>query len=355
MNGDEVRRLRFTRNGGYDGAAVDELLARVAAELDAGRPVAPLIDGAVFARQPIRLFRVGGPGGYDVTAVDWVLSQLRRQDDPVARDDPWRDLPVWGHYWLVRPDASAAELAEQAGRGAPVSGAAHLQAANDTAQEYTDGWRDFGLVPGTRLSLVKTGAARSELRTADQYALVSVRTAPARTFARDGRIYRQSRVKAAQWPAVAAEIGNEPPGSPAHLPRTEPAPQTGMKAAGRNDPVGKPPWLLASLTDRAGPPILYDGNRHGNRRAGGYVNFAGPRWLRFPVRGGHRSNAIMIAVDQAGQQVARYRIARKGALSAWRAIDITVHPGQQLTDELLLTLALTAPWISSFFVSEGGG
>jgi len=55
----------------------------------------------------------------------------------------------------------------------------------------------------------------------------------------------------------------------------------------------------------------------------------------------------MTGVDQAGQQVAKYRIARKGA--PWRAIDITVHPDQQLTDELVLTLALTAPWISSFF------
>ena len=85
------------------------------------------------------------------------------------------------------------------------------------------------------------------------------------------------------------------------------------------------------------------------------MQFAGPRWLRFPVRGTHRSNAIMTAVDQAGRQVARYRIADKGALTGWSAIDITVHPGQQLTDELLLTLALTAPWISSFFASEGGG
>jgi hypothetical protein len=40
--------------------------------------------------------------------------------------------------------------------------------------------------------------------------------------------------------------------------------------------------------------------------------------------------------------VARYRIAH------WRAIEITVHPDQQrLTDELILTLALTARWVAS--------
>jgi len=30
-------------------------------------------------------------------------------------------------------------------------------------------------------------------------------------------------------------------------------------------------------------------------------------------------------------------------------IDITVHPDQRLTDELILTLALTARWVSSYF------
>jgi hypothetical protein len=53
--------------------------------------------------------------------------------------------------------------------------------------------------------------------------------------------------------------------------------------------------------------------------------------------------------DQEGRQVARYMIAGR------RAIDITVHPDQRLTDELILTLALTARWVSSYFDSSGGG
>ena len=32
-----------------------------------------------------------------------------------------------------------------------------------------------------------------------------------------------------------------------------------------------------------------------------------------------------------------------------------IRPDQQLTDELILTLALTARWVSSFFDSSGGG
>jgi len=104
-----------------------------------------------------------------------------------------------------------------------------------------------------------------------------------------------------------------------------------------------------SLAGRTGLPILYTGGRHIDRLDHGYVQFPGRRWLRFPVRGTQRSNAIMTAVDQAGRQVARYRIADR------RTIEITVHPDQQLTDELVLTLAVTARWVSSFFDSSGGG
>jgi hypothetical protein len=277
--------------------------------------------------------------------VDWVLSQLRRQDDPAARDDPWRDLPVWG-YRLARPAAGATEL--------PAPRVSLIQAVTAAAQECADAWRDFGLVPGTPLSLVKTGTARGELRTAEQYALVSVRLAPAKTFARDGLSYRLRTVKAAQWPAVAAEIGDKPPGSPAHL-----APPNRPGEPGQGQPAtfrwASLPHQLKSLADQTGRPALYTSGTHIGRKAGGSVQFPGLRWLRFPVRGTHRSNAIMTAADQAGRQVARYRIAGKGVLTGWRAIDITVHPDQRLSDELILTLALTAPWISSFFASEGGG
>jgi hypothetical protein len=70
----------------------------------------------------------------------------------------------------------------------------------------------------------------------------------------------------------------------------------------------------------------------------------------------------MTALDQAGRKVARYRITSRSpsknsrrAFKKWREIEITFHPDQQLTDELLLTLALTAPWISESFDSSGGG
>ena len=347
MDGNEVRRLVFPQAGGYDTAAVDELLDRIAAELDAGRPVAHLIEGATFPRQPMQPWR-GFRGGYDCASVDWVLSQLRHQEDPEADADPWRNLPAW-RYSMASPDASAGELASPAMRGAAMPRVGRIQAAKDYAQECAEARRDFGAQPGTQLGLVKTSVGRRELRTVDQDTLASVRTIPARTFVRDGRIYRLSRVRAAQWPAVAAEIGDERIGSPAHLPRTEPAARTGAEPARRNGPAARKAFSLKSLADRAGPPVLYTGGTHIDSTAHGYVQFPGRRWLRFPVRGTRRSNAVMTAVDQEGRQVARYMIADR------RAIDITVHPDQRLTDELILTLALSARWVSSYFDSSGAG
>jgi hypothetical protein len=111
---------------------------------------------------------------------------------------------------------------------------------------------------------------------------------------------------------------------------------------------------LRSLADRTGLAVLYTAGRHFDRVARGYVEFPGQRWLRFPVRGTARSNAIMTAVDQTGSQVARYRLAAGGVFTR-RAIEITVHPDQALTDELILTLSLSARWISTFFERESGG
>jgi hypothetical protein len=61
----------------------------------------------------------------------------------------------------------------------------------------------------------------------------------------------------------------------------------------------------------------------------------------------------MTAVDQAGNKVARYRLARDEATSR-KGIQISVHPRQQLT-ELTIALALSAPRLGSYFRSEGGG
>jgi len=66
----------------------------------------------------------------------------------------------------------------------------------------------------------------------------------------------------------------------------------------------------------------------------------------------------MTAVDQDGNKVARYLLTGKlRAFSARtaRTVEITIHPGHPLTDELVLAIAISAPWLSSYFSHPGGG
>jgi hypothetical protein len=104
VNGDEVWAARFLSarsTAGYDVPGVDELLARVAAELDAGRPAGPLIEAAALRK---RIWK----SGYDIDAVDWFLGRFLARDrlEPGGVDaDPWHDLAV---AQSTRSSASAA-------------------------------------------------------------------------------------------------------------------------------------------------------------------------------------------------------------------------------------------------------
>lgn len=145
-----------------------------------------------------------------------------------------------------------------------------------------------------------------------------------------GRTFTLKKVRQSSWPGIAETISRDSPNVPAH---------TLKRQTGKKDP------LLRQLLDETGTPILYT--------AAGSIKFPGHRWLRFPLRGTTQANAIMTAVDQAGNKVARYRLVRNK--NSWRRVEIIVHPGQQLTDELALALALSAPLLRSHFHSGGGG
>ena len=106
------------------------------------------------------------------------------------------------------------------------------------------------------------------------------------------------------------------------------------------------------LLDETGTPVLCGSGQNYSYSAGACITFPDQRWLKFPVRGTETENAIMTAVDQAGNKVARYRsLAIGGVLGS----EITVHPRQQLTNELVLALVMSAPWLHSYFTSSGGG
>ncbi len=116
---------------------------------------------------------------------------------------------------------------------------------------------------------------------------------------------------------------------------------------------------VLGLADETGIPVLYTWGRNFNWRAGACILFPDQPWLRFLVRGSLLSNAIMTAVDQAGNRVARYRVTDKsgGQKKFWSlgSVEIIVHPGRKLTNELALALALSADWLRPYFDRPQGG
>lgn len=328
MNGDRVRDVRFRRIGVYDACEVDELLRRIAVELDAGRPAGPLIADATFRQ--IRTSPRRQPWTYDHEAVDWFLEQLQRQEDhpePARIEaDPWRDLPVGNYFTRKDPGGLTGHTAR------PSVLERQKQARQDQVylhQECRDAWGGFGQQPGTRLRWVPAGILRRELRTAEQQTIASLHTRLPATVSTGGSTFAWKRVTRSPWPDIASSQKPSRVVPPDHK-------------------------LTRELLDETGTPVLYISGRNHSYTAWARITFADQRWLQFPVRGVGRGNAIMTAVDHAGNKIARYRVT--GSLKA-STVEIVVHPGLQLTDELVLALAISAPWLSSYFKpqNQGGG
>jgi DivIVA domain-containing protein len=375
VNGDEVRDVRFP-GGIYGASQVDDLLGRIAVELDAGRPAEPLIAGATFRpalltpqRTGIKL-RWAGPRGYDSEAVDWFLDQLRRQEDQSdlagIDADPWRDLPVGNYFTRSGPS----DLAEPTATPSQQERGKRAREGNDLAQECADAWHDFGQQPGARLRWVRAGVVRHELRTAEQQTVASLRDV--RLTARDlrdlrhttlssgGRTFTWKQVTRSAWPGVAEIVRRSHEDNPrGYLADTDTPPSQERQAnASSQEPSRAERARLDPLTellDQTGTPILYTSGDNYQHYAEARITFTDQRLLCFPVRGTTPANAIMTAVDQAGNKVARYRAT--GKLGLRNRMEITVHPRQLLTDELALALVIAAPWLWSYFLfpSQGGG
>jgi hypothetical protein len=355
VNGDVVRDTWFLRSSwwrnitssatprsltGYATREVDDLLGRVAAELDAGRPAGPLIENATFRRMHNRLLAVG----YDIDAVDWFFDQLLRRPDHTElagiSADPWRDLAV-----AQLTGSKVRDAAEQ-----PRNPRAYF------AEECANAWRDFGQAPGMHLRWGRAGRRRLrgacyELRTLQQQTIAS-RDGQRLTVLAGGRsfTYKKTDVPARgtadSWPPGIAELA-------ARSWRD----YTGHYAA--ETMSSKAQWREArtarELVDETGIPILYSSGKSFDRQAYACVTFPDQRWLRFLVRGTEPWNAIMTAVDQAGNRVARYRKSPGDPLWERAEAEITVHPDQRLTDELVLAIAISAEWLESFFSRPSSG
>jgi hypothetical protein len=247
-----------------------------------------------------------------------------------ADADPWRDLLV---EWPVR---SPWNLLLAYKDGWHHSG------------ECDREWRDFAKLPGIRLSWVYAGAKGGgpELRTADQQTIASYCDGGI-TISASGRTFTEKTVTRSSRPYIAGIVGYAPPGR-GKLRTT----------------INRVKLPLTEFLDGTGMPVLYTSGRHFDRSAGARITFPDQRWLRFPVRDTGPANAIMTAVDQSGNKVARYRLTgssswahkvRNALLPRPGTVEITVHPGQPLTDELLLALTITGGLLNSYFDSGGGG
>lgn len=231
-----------------------------------------------------------------------------------------------------------------AGRTGTLSWRARLQARwqarwqQETARQE-EMWHGFAQQPGTHL-LWEQRAGRGELRTAEQQTIAAVR----------GRIDFEGRLTvSAGGRSFTAKHVIIPPGWPSSWPpglaeiiRQPEAPGQKLTRA-----VVARVQSLRELVDETDTPVLYTHGKHLNHRARASITFPDQRWLEFPVEGTRRTNAIMTAVDQDGNKVARYR-APKGP----GPVEITVHPDWTLTDELVLVIAISAPWFLLYFYDE---
>jgi DivIVA domain-containing protein len=331
VNGDDLRSIRLPNQlAGYDADDVDELLDRLAAELDAGRPVAPLAASAAFRGVQLR-FQQRLSRAYETETVDWLLGQLLRGEQARERhllaSDPWRDLVAFRYS-----------------AGPP---------ALDTGTEYADDWAAFEAQPGLRLRYGRAGSASDELRTADGVPLATCRRRWRSTTVGVGmQTYTVARVRRAAWPVLVPTFGSGRPGQPVYL-----RSYNGHKPVSLSRGTVPMPDGARLLADEFRRPVLLAVGAHVDRTAGARIVLPGGRWLRFPVRATRPGNAIMTAVDQEGNKVARYRVNRGRKLRprAW-AVDITVHPREQLAEEMILMLTVSADWLRTFFkASQNGG
>jgi DivIVA domain-containing protein len=338
VTGDKIRDTTFlTVVRGYDVAQVDDLLRRVAGELDAGRPAEPLIKNAIFRTADI---------GYDRGAVDWFLGQLLIQPGLAElSSDPWHDLGVVAQF-------TRSGVPDVAGRSARRS-----RRAPDEyyAEECRDAWHDFDKQPGMYLRMGWVGINCRELLTMEAQPIASMQGCMLETLGWPASTRITINIGEKSFTLKKTRFEKSPSPDIAEMITRSSRDFDGHFAANMRDDLGWRVLNVRELVDETGIPVLYTSGSHWNRSAHAGISFPGQRWLRFPVRGTRRREAIMTAVDEAGNSVVRYRIIPPGFFLRRSIVEITVHPGWPLTDELVLAIAISAPWLNSYFSEPGSG
>ena len=297
-----------------------------------------MIENARFSRRRSK--------GYDVDAVDWFLTHLHLTADRLELagigGDPWRDLGEVAQLTRCEVSGPAKRPASQA----------WLASDKHFSEECASAWRVFGEEPGTRLRWEHVRPGSGELRTAEGQAIACLGSrVRVQTVSTGGRSFTLKKIR----PAPSA-----PPGLAEILARTE-RDFDGHFAKNRhgwlllNDPLIAPRRSVRELADEAGTLILYASGRAFAHRAWASITFPDQRWPRCLVRGTYEGNAIMTAVDQAGNTAVRYRRQLIPGTFGRHFVEITVHPDWKLTDELALAIVISAPWLRAYFQTGGGG
>jgi hypothetical protein len=121
--------------------------------------------------------------------------------------------------------------------------------------------------------------------------------------------------------------------------------------------VGGRIWR-ARVTAPDGSTVLsLTGTKNFNRQARAVAHMSDGRSLRFPVQGTSKSNAEMVATDDAGSPVFRLRQVRNAGTRQQRrkVVEILVEPGRQVTPEMLLVMATGYYNLCTFFDRAGAG
>jgi hypothetical protein len=256
----------------------------------------------------------------------WVTSS-QDQEDPGAHQQR-------GSWLVDRPGRNARPLT--AGQ-------------KDYAEECWERWHDFDQQPGVYLRWGWVGMNCRELLTMDVQTIASIRGLGRHLTVRTGGksfSLRRTGIARSSSPVIAEIIARRS------------RDMRGDFAAETDHSLGRHDLRLRELADEAGKPVLYTSGRNFNHMADANITFPDQRWLRFQVEGTRRGNAIMTGVNEAGNSVVQYRIIfPQGLRPRPNIVEIAVYPGRELTDELVLAIAISAPWLGSYFSepSQGGG
>jgi hypothetical protein len=348
VKGDAVRNTRFLSvRGGYETNDVDELLSRVASEIDRGGSPAQTVE-----RASLRTSR-GRNRGYDRDSVDIFftrfLEQLPEQTSPSNHGTPSSAYSTW--------------QAEPAGNWSDGN--------RPFSDDCAEAWSRFDQLTGTRLRLTRSGLNRQLMGETNQ---VLATTRPQRfTVGRIGRTAMLGEILYARRPAADPDMATRMRGAhygmfsaKAHELRLPRGSGSGGRGPGST-------WVqrlyflggwepMEWVHGRTGEVTLKQLGSNFDRRADGMIGFSDGEWWRFPVRGRWLDRAIMTAVDRRASALVRYRVRKypnrfvtAGVPLHLPTIEIVVAPGLTLREDRLLAIALSAPWLRGYFDRPGGG